>query len=78
MDASVLKRSQAANSLVISGAIILLLLAIFLIQVAVVIDHSGSSPKMSADQIRDQCSKITDEAFRADCLKEATTHGSHH
>jgi hypothetical protein len=55
----------------VAGAIILFSFAIFSAHIAVNIDHSPRMPVMSAANIRQECSFITDGAFHADCLQQA-------
>jgi hypothetical protein len=55
----------------VTGASILFGFAILSAHVAVSIDHSAPMPQLSAADIRHECSLVTDDAFHAECLRQA-------
>jgi hypothetical protein len=59
------------NIFPLAAAILLFGSAVLLNHFAMLIDHSQSMTKMSAADVRHECSLITDDSFRADCLHQA-------
>jgi hypothetical protein len=62
---------RARGILPLVGAGLLLGLALALIHFAATTGASGMRSKLSAADFRHECASITDNAFRAECLRQA-------